>query len=57
MTQSNQVTHAETKYYGIWVQREVEHFWICDANGNDEYIGTQAPSAEQIDCYRNSIVK
>lgn len=47
--------YGDTHYYGIWVQKDEGHFWICDAHGGDEYIGTTAPTAAQIDCYRAQI--
>lgn len=51
---------GDTRYYGIWVQREVRehhaHYWIMDANGGEEYCGTDAPTQQAITDYRNQIV-
>ena len=51
----NTLMYGDTKYYGIWVQRNDAHFWICDANGGDEYIGLTAPTEEQIEQYREAV--
>ena len=47
---------GDTRYYGIWVQKENGHFWIMDANGGEQYIGTHAPSEQDITDYRNAII-
>lgn len=47
---------GDTNYYGIWIQKENEHFWIMDANGGEQYMGTRAPSNTEIDAYRSQII-
>ena len=50
------VMMGDTKYYGIWIQKEDGHYWICDANGGDQYFGTIAPTEQQVMEYRNKVV-
>ena len=51
----NTLMHGDTRYYGMWITREVQssvaYYWIIDAHGNEEYYGIQAPTEEQIDAY------
>jgi len=48
---------GETRYFGIWVQKEEAHFWIADANGGEQYIGTTPPTEAQITEYRDRVIR
>ena len=46
----------ETKYYGIWIQEDEGHWWICAADGNDKYCGPRRPTDADVDAFRDAIV-
>ncbi len=53
--------HAEshkTRYYGIFVQNDNGRFWLYESgNGADQFFGAHYPTEQEIDAFRNNIVK
>lgn len=44
-----------TRYIGVHVQREADHYWIMDDNGNEQYIGQRPPTDVEVDAYVHAV--
>ena len=48
--------NIETKYYGIYISKEGDKYWITDSSGCDEYFGTKRPTEQDVENYRNDVI-
>lgn len=45
------VINAPTKYYGIYIVKAGDRYWISDDNGGDKYFGATIPTTKDVENY------